>query len=51
MTTPSAMDDSALVRIFERIRYLSSDADNFIDGNRSSFDAVSERRPLDQFHH
>jgi hypothetical protein len=39
------------MRIFERVSDLSGDRDSLINWNRSSFDAIGERRPFNQFHH
>jgi len=44
------MNDSTLVCVFQCIRDLPGDANSLINGNRPSFDSVSERRPFDQLH-
>jgi hypothetical protein len=45
-----AMDDALLVRSFERLGNLSSDAQGLIDWYRPLGQAVGESRPLDEFH-
>jgi hypothetical protein len=45
-----AVDDPALVRVFERLGNLLGDPQSFINRNRPLFDAVGESRPFDQLH-
>jgi len=45
------MNDSLLVRRFERLRDLSRDRERFIDRNRASRDPLGKILALDEFHH
>ena len=45
------MNDSLLVRGFERIGNLRRDRERLGEGDRTQGDAVSERRSFDEFHH
>jgi hypothetical protein len=45
------MDDVLLVRRFERLSDLLRDLERFLDRHRATSDPISERRPIDEFHH
>ena len=45
------MDDPLFVRRFERLGDLARDRDGFVEANRSTRNAICERRPLDELEH
>src|SRR5436190_18706322 len=45
-----AMDDTAVVRGFERLRDLPRDGQRLVDGQRALRDPIGEGRPVDQLH-
>ncbi len=45
------MDDPALVRVFQGLGDLAGDREAFLQGERSRFEPIRQRRPVDEFHH